>query len=135
MRKEAFEYDHENHSVGIATVHLVWIPVRRKPVLRGDVAVRCREIFYQLAIEKRWAILALAVEPNHIHLFVRHQPKDSIAQIANAFKGRSSRFLRDEFPHLKKLPSLWTRSYWHSTAGKVSQAVIERYINDPHHTH
>ena len=133
MRKESFDLDHNSHSVGIAQVHLVWIPARRKPVLKGEVAVRCREIFYQLAIEKKWAILALAIEPDHIHLFVRHQPKYSISQVAHAFKGRSSKLLREEFPDLLKLPSLWTRSYFHSTAGKLSQETIQKYINDPHH--
>jgi putative transposase len=133
MRKDSFAYRHYNHSVGIASVHLVWIPKRRKPVLRGDIAQRCREIFYELALEKNWEILALAIEPDHIHLFVVHPPNHSISQVVQAFKGRSSRYLRQEFPVLLKLPSLWTKSYFHSTAGKVSQATIEQYINDPHH--
>jgi putative transposase len=33
---------------------------------------------------------------------------------------RSSRYLRDEFPQLTRLPSLWTRSYFLSSAGNVS---------------
>ncbi|MCX5980971.1 MAG: transposase, partial [Nostocales cyanobacterium LacPavin_0920_SED1_MAG_38_18] len=37
------------------------------------------------------------------------------------------------FPELKKLPSLWTSSYFFSTAGNVAADTIERYINDPHH--
>jgi putative transposase len=43
-------------------------------------------------------------------------------------KGRSSRLLRDEFPALKRMPSLWTRSYFISTAGNVSSEIIQRYI-------
>ncbi|MBD2498219.1 transposase, partial [Nostoc sp. FACHB-280] len=31
------------------------------------------------------------------------------------------------------LPTLWTSSYFVSTAGNVSSAVIKRYIEDPHH--
>lgn len=38
--------------------------------------------------------------------------------------------MRKEFPELLKLPSLWTRSYWVSTAGNVSQAVIRKYIQE-----
>ncbi|QFS47545.1 putative transposase [Nostoc sphaeroides CCNUC1] len=48
------------------------------------------------------------------------------------FKKRSN-YLRKEFPELKKLPSLWTNSYFFSTAGNVAADTIERYINDPHH--
>jgi putative transposase len=36
--------------------------------------------------------------------------------------------LRQEFPHLLRLPSLWTRSYFCSTAGNVSSQTIQRYI-------
>lgn len=135
MRKESFDLDHNNHSVGIATVHLCWIPCRRKSILRGDVKDRLYEILAEVALEKKWQILAVTIEPDHLHIFVRHQPNYSISQIANAFKGRSSRLLRQEFPGLLKLPSLWTKSYCYKTAGKMSQAVIERYINDAHHLH
>ncbi|MDJ1178429.1 transposase, partial [Roseofilum sp. BLCC_M91] len=41
--------------------------------------------------------------------------------------------LRQEFPELCKLPSLWTHSYFYDTTGKVSTAKILEYINDPHH--
>ncbi|MBU6346159.1 MAG: transposase, partial [Cyanobacteria bacterium REEB494] len=41
--------------------------------------------------------------------------------------------LRRKFPELLKLPSLWTNSYFYSTAGQVSADVIKRYIEDPHH--
>jgi putative transposase len=37
--------------------------------------------------------------------------------------------LRQKYPVvLKKLPSLWTRSYFAATAGNVSGAAIQRYI-------
>jgi putative transposase len=133
MRKASYEYRHYNHSVGLAVVHLVWIPKRRKRVLIGDVKTRLIQIFQELAIEKEWAIRALEVAPDHIHLFVEVHPTDAINQVTKAFKGRSSCYLRREFPHLKKLPSLWTNSYFFSTAGNVSADTIERYINDPHH--
>ena len=133
MRKTSYEYRHYNHSVGLAVVHLVWIPKRRKKVLIGEVKTRLIQIFQELAIEKEWAIRALEVAPDHIHLFVEVHPTDAINQVTKAFKGRSSCYLRREFPHLKKLPSLWTNSNFFSTAGNVSADTIERYINDPHH--
>jgi putative transposase len=50
-----------------------------------------------------------------------------------AFKGRSSHHLRKEFPHLLRLPSLWTSSYFVSTAGNISSETVKKYIEDPHH--
>ena len=99
----------------------------------GDVATRTRQIFMELAIEKGWDILALEVAPDHVHLFVAVKPSDSPHLVVKAFKGRSSNFLRKEFPHLLKLPSLWTGSYFVSSAGNISSETVKKYIEDPHH--
>ncbi|NEO37058.1 MAG: IS200/IS605 family transposase [Moorea sp. SIOASIH] len=131
--KTSFEYRHYNHAVGLCTVHLVWIPKRRKKVLVGNIRDRIYEIFAEIALEKDWNIKALEVAPDHIHLFVEIHPTDAIYQVVRAFKGRSANYLRKEFPDLKKLPSLWTNSYFFSTAGKVSTETIQKYISDPHH--
>jgi putative transposase len=46
-------------------------------------------------------------------------------------KGATSHQLRLEFPHLRsQLPSVWTRSYYVGTAGRVSAETIQRYIDD-----
>jgi putative transposase len=42
--------------------------------------------------------------------------------------GITSHELRQKFPRLKRLPSLWTRAYFAATGGKVSASAIERYI-------
>jgi putative transposase len=48
-------------------------------------------------------------------------------------KGRSSRILREAFPALLKLPSLWTHSFFVSTAGNVSAEIIEHSIERQSH--
>ena len=79
--------------------------------------------------EKGWNSLALAIQPDHIHLCVRVWPSDSAAAVVKECKGITSFHLRKEFPHLLKVPSTWTRSYFASTAGTVSQETIHRYID------
>jgi putative transposase len=51
-------------------------------------------------------------------------PDRIVAQI----KGYSLRVLGEEFPDLLKMPTLWTRSYFISTAGNVSARTIAHYI-------
>lgn len=133
MRKTAQEYRHKPHSVGRAIVHLVFCPKRRKPVLQGKIRQRLSEVFYSVADEQDWFIRAMEIAPDHVHLMVEYDEIHSIAGVARAFKGRSSRILRQEFPMLLKLPSLWPRSYFYETTGKVSTAQIKAYIEDPHH--
>lgn len=136
MKTTLKPYRHFNHAIGLATVHLVWIPCRRKHIFtikNEDIKLRCIDIFNSVASEKKWIIKALEVAPDHIHLLVEYDPHHSISQVIKAFKGRSSRYLRQEFPALMKLPSLWTNSYMFDTTGKISTPKIIAYINDPHH--
>lgn len=133
MRKDWFGYRHNNHSVGLATIHLVWIPKRRKPMLRGDIKLRLATILDSVASDKGWIIKAKEIAPDHVHLLVEYDEKTAISEVVKAFKGRSSRMVREEFPGLTKLPSLWTKSYFYDTSGKVSTAKVMAYINDPHH--
>jgi putative transposase len=133
MRRDSFGYKHSNHSVGMANVHLIWIPKRRKPILKGEIRLRLSEILDSVAADREWIIKAKEIASDHVHLMVEYDENTPIAEVIRAFKGRSSRLLRDEFPELKKLPSLWTRSYFYDTSGKVSTAKIIAYVNDPHH--
>lgn len=122
------EYLRDEHRVHLIIYHLVWTPKRRKPVLRDNVARRCGEIIESKCEEKGWEILELAIQPDHIHLFVRVWPSDSPAHVIKEIKGITSHHLRKEFPHLLKLPSMWTRSYFSATAGNVSSEAIKKYI-------
>ena len=71
-----------------------------------------------------------SIMPDHTHLFIQGNPSLSANYIIGQIKGKSSKVLRDEFPFLRKMPTLWTRSYFVSTAGNVSQFVIQKYISE-----
>ncbi len=121
-------YKHKNTSVSLINYHFVWIPRRRRKVLVGEVARRCEELIKQICVELECDILQLAIEPDHVHLFLNCPPNLAPDQLMFRIKGASSRYLRKEFPHLLKMPSMWTRSYFVSTAGNVSSETIEKYI-------
>ena len=127
------DYQTHNHVKFLLNYHFVFIPKRRKKVLRDEIATRTRQIFAALAIEKGWDILALEVAPDHVHLFVSVKPSDTPHLVIKAFKGRSSNLLRKEFEILRRMPCLWTSSYFVSTAGNISSEAVRKYIEDPHH--
>jgi putative transposase len=97
-------------------------------VLVGSVQKRLQQIIGEVINEHRWQLIKLANQPDHVHLFVRTNPSTLPSDIPRPIKGRSSRLLRQEFAHLRKLPPLWTHSYFLSTAGNVSSETIQRYI-------
>ena len=98
-------------------------------MLVDQVAERCQQLIEEKCQEKGWQVLTLAIQPHHIHLFVRCFPSTSAADVVKECKGITSFVLRKEFPALLKLPSLWTRSYFASTAGNISQETIQKYID------
>jgi len=86
------------------------------------------QIIQGVAEENHWQILALEVKRDHVHCFISADPSIAPHKIVKAIKGRSSNMLRKDFPELLKLPSLWTRSYFCSTAGNISNETIRKYV-------
>ena len=128
--KTRLEYQRDEHRVHLIVFHLIWCPKRRKPILTSKLKDRCQELLETKCKEKGWDVLTLAIQPDHIHLFVRVWPSDSAAEVIKELKGYTSFILRKEFePILKKLPSLWTRSYFSSTAVAISAQIIQDYID------
>ena len=121
-------YRRTNTTVSLINYHFIWIPRRRRKVLKGAVKTRVVELIYEKANELDCKVVSLAVEPEHIHLLLNCSPHLAPKQIMHRIRGYSSYILRKEFPHLKKMPSMWTRSYFVSTAGNVSSSTIEKYI-------
>ena len=122
------DYQHEQHSVHLVVYHVIWCPKRRRTVLVGPVHDRLKQIIAEVAAEQDWQIIQVAIQPDHVHLFIRANPYTLPSDIPRLIKGRSSHDLRAEFPHLLKLPSLWTRSFFLSTASTVSQEILQKYI-------
>jgi putative transposase len=122
------KYLHEQHTVHHILYHIIFCPKRRRKILVGPVRDRLEQIIREVADENGWEIVELAIQPDHVHLFIQANPYTLPTDIPRLIKGRSSHDMREEFPHLKRMPSLWTRSTFYSTAGFVSQDTIQKYI-------
>ena len=122
------DYQKDEHRVHLIIYHLIWCPKRRKKVLVGDIAKDLKIMIEAKCEEHDWHVLNLAIASDHVHLFVRTFPTNDAAFVVNQCKGSTSRLLREKYPELRKLPSLWTSSYFASTAGNVSQETIQKYI-------
>lgn len=84
------------------------------------VKIKCKELDID--------IIAIECDKDHAHLFLNCCPTLSPSDIMQHIKGYTSKILRDEFMQLSKMPSLWTRNYFVSTAGNVSSATINMYV-------
>lgn len=113
------------------TYHIVWCPKYRRKVLIEGVDVRLKEIFLEVATEFKSEVIEMEVMPDSVYLLVECDPQFGIAKLIRYMKGRSSRYLRQEFPWLKsRLPTLWTNSYFISTVGGAPISVVKQYIEN-----
>ena len=111
--------------------HVVWCPKYRRNVIDGQVDARLKEIIREVCAERDAPIEAIETMPDQVHLLVVIDPQYGIHRLVKQIKGRSSRTLRQEFPHLKsRMPTLWTNSYFVATTGGATLEVIKRYVEN-----
>jgi len=121
-------YRRKETCVFLINYHLIWCPKRRRRILVGLLKERLERILRETAPELESEVLALEVMPDHLHLFLSATPQWAPNQLVGRLKGKSARLLRQELPVLLRMPSLWTRSFFCSTASNVSSETIKRYI-------
>jgi Transposase and inactivated derivatives len=124
------EYRKTQKTVSLINYHFVFCPRYRQKVLVGDVETRFKELIQDICTELEIQIIALEVMPDHVHMFLNSLPDISPSDIMARVKGVTSRKLREEFKQLSHMVSLWTRSYFVSTAGNISNETIKRYVNE-----
>jgi len=123
-------YQKENTSVHLLNYHFVWCPRYRRKLFVRELKERLIHLIKEKVNFIECKILRLEVMPDHVHLFIHSNPKLSPNNMIGQIKGITSKILREEFPALRKMPTLWTRSYFVSTAGNVSSFVIQKYIDE-----
>lgn len=123
-------YRKSAHAVFNLKYHFVCCPKYRRSIFTGKIAERLRELLYEKAKELEIEIESMEIMPDHVHLFFSADTTDSPHRIASQFKGYTSKILREEFPELLKMPSLWSRSYFISSIGHISEETVKRYIEN-----
>lgn len=139
---------HNNNVTYRCHYHVVWCPKYRRRVITsldpkldnlpikgdpGPVDERLKQIIQEVCKEAGSEILELETMPDHVHLLVDCDPQYGINKLVRLIKGRTSRYLRAEFPSLRRrLPSLWTNSYFVATVGGAPLAIVKQYVQNQH---
>jgi putative transposase len=124
-------YRKTSHAVYDLKYHVVWITKYRKPVLRGEIGKRLRDLIRQTCDTLEVYIETGHIAVDHVHLLVSVPPNLSVSDLMQRLKGRSSRRMLDEFGELKKQfwgQHLWARGYFAASSGNVTDEIIRQYI-------
>lgn len=125
------QYRHTNTTVSLINYHFVFCPrYRRKIFLIPNVEERFKELVKMKCKELGIEIIAIKCDKDHAYMFLNCPPALSPSDIMKQIKGSTSKILREEFHELSKMPSLWTRNYFVSTARNVCSETIQRYVEN-----
>ena len=96
-----------------------------------NALVSLKQIIRDVCAERECHIIELETMPDRVHLLVECDPQYGIHRLVKQVKGRSSRLLREEFPSLKRrLPTLWTNSYFVATVGGAPLEIVKQYVEN-----
>ena len=123
-------YKHTKTTVSLINYHFVFCPrYRRKIFLIHGVEDAFKKEAISICQKNNIDILAMECHVDHVHIFVSVLPQMPISEIMHLIKGGTSFILRTQFKELSQMKSLWTRSYFVSTAENVSSETIEWYVD------
>src|SRR5260370_36633139 len=103
------DYRKSAHTVYQLNYHFVFIPKYRKPVLRGDIALKVRDLIREICRANDIDILKGHVRPDHVHLLLSVPPNLAPSRVMQAIKGKTSNRLMRDFRALSK--EFWGRHF------------------------
>lgn len=94
------------------------------------------EAFQYADKKSNFSILTMELDKDHIHLLMEFKPRYSIEQVVSRLKQLTTNYLWKKHEtylkqfYWKQKNILWTRGYFCSTIGDVSERVLRKYIEN-----
>lgn len=128
------EYLSKNHSKYLLKYHIILVCKYRRKALVCDVGMSMKHILLDIAQESDFDIEVMETDKDHVHLLVSVPPKLSPLMIVCQLKQESSARIWLRHPQEVRRfywgghNIFWTKNYFVSSVGNVSQETIQRYI-------
>ena len=127
----SMKLDNNNHSVFLLHYHLVMVVKYRRKVINDTISDQLRAIFEYIAPNYNITVEEWNHDIDHVHILFKGHPNTELSKFINAYKSASSRLIKKEFPHIRKL--LWKEMFWSQSfclisTGGVTTDVIRGYI-------
>jgi putative transposase len=120
-----------SHSLWHCQYHAVIVPKYRYRILEGEIATEVTNCVRLFSAQKECEIVALNVQPDHVHIIFFVPPKLSISDNFGIIKGRTAIRVFNKFRKLKNKPyfgnHFWARGYCVDTVG-LDAEMIRKYV-------
>jgi len=111
--------------------HFVFIPKYRKRILTGKIKESIEGMIKFAVQINDWELYELAVQKDHIHLYLSAGPKWSPSSIMKLIKGGTSNKIRKLYPSLDEVywgSTFWADGFLVKSAGVMTDKVISTYV-------
>ena len=127
------EYNTLNHCKFLLQYHIIWCPKFRFNDFKNGVDESLKEILLKISQRYGYEIKEMEIMPDHIHIFISTKPTVAPSDVVRTLKSISAIELFKQYPDLKKFysrcGSLWSKGYFASSIGNVSEETIRRVQN------
>ena len=114
-------------------VHFIWSTKKRKALVEPQWRHRLHAYIGSVARAKNARLIEANSQPDHIHLYASMPSTISIAELVNAFKSNSTRWIHQTFANRKWFS--WQEGYAAFSVSKSQEKAVIEYIRrqDDHH--
>jgi len=118
-----------HHTYTACYVHLIWGTKQRMPLLKGeDKALAVRKYIYDYARQHSVNVLALYVNPDHVHLLMELPTHMTIENIVKTIKGASSHWINQN--DITAYKFAWAVGYAAFTVSHTNVEKVKKYIKN-----
>jgi putative transposase len=129
------KYNHADHSKFLLKLHFVFAVKYRKKLLIGDIDTDIKQLLFEIAKLKGFAIETMQSDIDHIHILIDAPPILSPFIIAHQLKQISTFRIWKKYPkelknHFWKERTFWSNGYFVCSTGQASTETIQKYIEE-----
>lgn len=114
-------------------VHFVWSTARREPRISPAWSDRLYGYIGGVITNKQGKLICAGGIEDHLHLLVSLPSTVDIAEIVNAIKANSSRWIHETFHDQKDFA--WQKGHGALSVSKSGESAVTRYIRDQREHH
>ena len=128
------QYHNVSHCKYLIQYHIIWCPKFRFSVLKDDIESFLKCILLDICQRYNYNVKSLEVTSDYIYVFIDVSQTIAPCDVVRTLKSNSAIGLFKLFPELKhfyaKCGLLWSRGYFISTVGHISEETIIQYIEE-----
>jgi putative transposase len=107
-------------------LHVVYSTKHRQPWITPEIAERLYPYIGGIIRAERGVLHNIGGATDHVHLYLRWRPDESISNLLRTVKSRSSTWIHDTFPALRGFA--WQEGYSAFSVSKSQEDAVKKYI-------